>query len=585
MSVEIVILYHSHTGHTKLLAEHVTQGASSVEGATARLVSVDDVAGRLGELTSADAIVFGCPTYMGSASAAFKAFMDSTARVWAAQTWRDKLAAGFTHSAAPSGDKMGTLLQLATFAAQHGMVWVSLGLPPTYASAGPDESGLNRLGSHLGAMAQSVPGAAAQDAPPEGDRKTAEHLGRRVAEWAVRAQRGLPQAERVPTVERHPCTATWVFPPAGRGDSSLPRVNVRELAARPGRMEHHLMVVATIGKAQLELATASEPLYFAHANVSDEYAIALPTGDSMIDSFPMRTFLSDKDSNEDVARIRHRTEDVVLHPYGLLHWPGRLRPPYEPFPFPPGTRRAGLILVLCASELSVPERRPVSMSKGRALDFKVLREDVPAHLVDLHRESGRVVGMVAGATLELVKAPVEVAPARGGYVLVLECEEGAGASAPGDLVFVPAGSSVRFDGVTRALVFSSKTEDASLPPASWRETPPLPFPPFEDAEPGALPLALGPFRFEAVSDAIVAVRSGDVTREVPRYWLARMLFRVALHGYRMGYVETYGGLWIDEIRGQLALGLRGGADTVIAYGDIERLYRAVAPSGYTERLE
>ena len=30
--------------------------------------------------------------------------------MWALQGWRDKLAAGFTHSAAPSGDKLGTLL-------------------------------------------------------------------------------------------------------------------------------------------------------------------------------------------------------------------------------------------------------------------------------------------------------------------------------------------------------------------------------------------------------------------------------------------------------------------------------------------
>src|SRR5439155_5387070 len=127
-----------------------------------------------GKLAAADAIVFGCPTYMGSASAQFKQFMDATAAVWALQGWRDKLAAGFTHSAAPSGDKLGTLVQLAVFAAQHGMNWVGLGLPPTYATSEKPDEEMNRLGSHLGAMAQSRPGGGTLH---PGDVRTAEHLG------------------------------------------------------------------------------------------------------------------------------------------------------------------------------------------------------------------------------------------------------------------------------------------------------------------------------------------------------------------------------------------------------------------------
>ena len=141
---------------------------------------------------------------MGSASAQFKAFMDATSAVWALQGWRDKLAAGFTHSAAPSGDKLGTLTQLAVFAAQHGMVWVGLGLPPTYASAGSEEDDTNRLGSHLGAMAQSRPGGGVL---PVGDVKTAEHLGgasrrRRYAGPRARARRRRPMRAQARTRRR-----------------------------------------------------------------------------------------------------------------------------------------------------------------------------------------------------------------------------------------------------------------------------------------------------------------------------------------------------------------------------------------------
>src|SRR5206468_1134336 len=106
---------------------------------------------------------------------------------------------------------------------------------------------------------------------------------------------------------RHPTTRSWVFPPVVRPPlpDGIERTNLRELAARPGRFEHHLLVCASIDDVQLEIATASEPLYFSHINLSDEYALALPTGDELIDRFPLRTFLSDPRTGEDVGRYNH----------------------------------------------------------------------------------------------------------------------------------------------------------------------------------------------------------------------------------------------------------------------------------------
>lgn len=46
-------------------------------------------------LDGADAIIFGCPTYMGDVSSVFKKFMEESPKVWAQQKWADKLAAGF----------------------------------------------------------------------------------------------------------------------------------------------------------------------------------------------------------------------------------------------------------------------------------------------------------------------------------------------------------------------------------------------------------------------------------------------------------------------------------------------------------
>ena len=147
----IVIVYHSAYGHTAVQAEAVARGARGIPGATVKLVKVEDAEQHWQELAAADAIIFGAPTYMGSASAAFKTFMDASSKAWFTQGWKDKLAAGFTNSASQNGDKLASLQQLAIFAAQHGMVWVGLGLLPGNNTSTASPEDLNRLGSFLGA--------------------------------------------------------------------------------------------------------------------------------------------------------------------------------------------------------------------------------------------------------------------------------------------------------------------------------------------------------------------------------------------------------------------------------------------------
>jgi NAD(P)H dehydrogenase (quinone) len=187
--MKIAIAYHSGYGHTAVLAEAVGRGAAEA-GAEASLLAVDTLTeSGWDALNEADAIVFGAPTYMGGPSAAFKRFADDSSRIWADFGWRDKLAAGFTCSGSMSGDKMTTLTYLALFAAQHGMQWVSLGLQPSWNSSGSGPEGLNRLGSYLGVLAQANTDEGPDVAPPISDRRTAEHLGRRVAESLARSGR------------------------------------------------------------------------------------------------------------------------------------------------------------------------------------------------------------------------------------------------------------------------------------------------------------------------------------------------------------------------------------------------------------
>lgn len=416
--------------------------------------------------------------------------------------------------------------------------------------------------------------------------------------------------------KHHPSTKYWSFPPADRALPSavlaspraastpgaeaeaIQRVNLRELAARPRRFEHHLVVLGRAGDSQLEMATASEPLYFAHANITDEYAIPVNSGDALFDSLPFRTFFSDRESGEDVGRINHHSWDLILHPHGYLHWPGRLRPPYTPPRFPNDERRTGVSLVYCGYRPHAPHPdRPLRLSPTRQDAAKSYAEEPPPfHLIDLKHDSAQVVGRVATSSLELLVNPERVDAPRGGYLFIVSAS--GELHAESDLLFIPPGSALDGAGVERALWFSDAEHAAEPPPESWRRTPEPDFPAYEDAAAGQLPLVLDslvPGRqlsAQPLTDDLVCITLQGQSAEVPRYWLARFLFRLGLHAYQIGYLETYGGFFYDD-QGGHRLGLRpvdggGGAELRLTLDEVrkvvEQLYRAVAPAGYVEHI-
>ena len=187
----VSVIYFSGSGHTTKLAEAVNKGAASVAGVKTNLISIsgDDIEkGRykndavFAQLDASDAIIFGSATYMGGPAAQFKAFADATASKWFTSAWRDKIAAGFTVSMSPSGDKLSTLHYFFTLAMQQGMIWIGQPEMPL------QPNGVNRLGSNSGAMGQA--GQESPDvAPSEGDKLTGQILGKRVAEYAVKLKK------------------------------------------------------------------------------------------------------------------------------------------------------------------------------------------------------------------------------------------------------------------------------------------------------------------------------------------------------------------------------------------------------------
>ena len=191
--IKVAIVYQTGAGHTRVLAESVRNGCLKVSGVEAELIEIagkDVLEGRwsnpqiIDRLDHADAIIFGCATYMGSASAIYKAFLEKAFDKWMVQAWKDKIGAAFTNSASQNGDKLSTLIQLVIFGAQMGMIWVGVGDGPGNNWSGGSVHDNNRLGSWLGAMGQSNGDQTPDEAPSKGDRLTAENLGERVANIA-----------------------------------------------------------------------------------------------------------------------------------------------------------------------------------------------------------------------------------------------------------------------------------------------------------------------------------------------------------------------------------------------------------------
>jgi len=97
--VSVSVVYHTGKGHTGVIAEAVARGAQSVEGVQVNLLQIlpeqltnggwDDPA-IMKILDASDAIIFGCPTWMGSVSSIFKAFMEATFKLWFEQRWKTR---------------------------------------------------------------------------------------------------------------------------------------------------------------------------------------------------------------------------------------------------------------------------------------------------------------------------------------------------------------------------------------------------------------------------------------------------------------------------------------------------------------
>jgi NAD(P)H dehydrogenase (quinone) len=195
---EILVLYYSHTGAVRQMAQFVARGVEQVSGAAARLRTVPRVStvieaveppvpdsgapyAEYGDLEQCAGLALGSPTRFGNMAAPMKYFLDGTGAMWLNGTMAGKPAAVFTSTASLHGGQEATLLSMMLPLMHHGMILV--GLPYTE----PDLTSTRSGGTPYGVSHLAGPNA---DLPvTDEERRLCIALGRRLAEVALRLSR------------------------------------------------------------------------------------------------------------------------------------------------------------------------------------------------------------------------------------------------------------------------------------------------------------------------------------------------------------------------------------------------------------
>ena len=193
--MDILVLYYSRNGATRLLAEAVAQGVDQVEGTHARLRTVPPVAVvvekaaaavppqgapyvELRDLEECGGLALGSPTRFGNMAAPLKHFIDSTSGQWLSGALVGKPAAVFTSTTSMHGGQESTLLSMMLPLLHQGML--VLGIPYTE----PDLMSTASGGTPYGASHVAPHGAVARLTDEE--RRLAVALGTRLANAALR---------------------------------------------------------------------------------------------------------------------------------------------------------------------------------------------------------------------------------------------------------------------------------------------------------------------------------------------------------------------------------------------------------------
>jgi NAD(P)H dehydrogenase (quinone) len=130
------------------------------------------------DLTECAGLIMGSPTRFGNMAAALKYFLDGTASEWLSGALSGKPAGVFTSTSSLHGGQESTLLTMSVPLLHHGMLLV--GVPFSEAALTQTTTGGTPYGaSHLARDKNDL-------TLSDEETQVAQHLGRRVAEAAVK---------------------------------------------------------------------------------------------------------------------------------------------------------------------------------------------------------------------------------------------------------------------------------------------------------------------------------------------------------------------------------------------------------------
>jgi len=192
---DILVLYYSRYGSIASLAEQIARGVNSVAGCNARVRTVPAVSANTAarepavpddgppyvansDLAECAGLIMGSPTRFGNMAAALKYFLDGTGSEWLSGTLTGKPAGVFTSTSSLHGGQESTLLSMSLPLMHHGMIIV--GVPYSEPALVETTTGGTPYGaSHLARDNNMI-------APSDAEIQIAQHLGRRVAEIALK---------------------------------------------------------------------------------------------------------------------------------------------------------------------------------------------------------------------------------------------------------------------------------------------------------------------------------------------------------------------------------------------------------------
>jgi NAD(P)H dehydrogenase (quinone) len=195
---EILVLYYSHHGATREMAQLVARGIGEVDGVSARVRTVPRVSSvaestapavpdngapyaEIRDLEECIGLALGSPTRFGNMAAPMKYFWDSTGGLWMKGALAGKPAAVFTSTSSPHGGQETTLTSMMLPLLHHGMLIV--GIPYTEADL------LHTTGGGTPYGASHTAGVSSDQPVTEHERRLCLALGRRLALTAVKLAR------------------------------------------------------------------------------------------------------------------------------------------------------------------------------------------------------------------------------------------------------------------------------------------------------------------------------------------------------------------------------------------------------------